>query len=133
MRIPWLSDCFDRWEEEADARAREAVKHLSGVEADVIYFTLIETAAGPKDAHPEADLYGDIGVYGDDVVEFFEAFCTRFGFPVEEVDISDCFPGEGWDLCLPPTWLFKPKRRIRVKHLIRAVETGVWPELESVR
>ena len=97
----------------------------------VIEFVASERGYRPHRVHEHSDLYADLGLYGDDVDEFFEAFLERFEVPIVGLDLSGCFPGEGWWFCFPPTLFFKPTRRLLVKHLIEAAVTKRWPQLEG--
>ena len=99
---------------------------------EVIAFVGSERGYRPRRVHEHSDLYADLGMYGDDVDDFFLAFCERFEVPPDGADWSGCFPGEGWWLCFPPTWFFKPTRRLLVKHLIEAAVTKRWPQLAGI-
>ena len=99
-------------------------------------FEIVEYAVGspPGGLSEESDLYKDAGLVGDDVDELFIEFSERLGFPLQQIDVQGCFPDEG-------SWVFpwrqifgsfRPERRCRVRHLVEAVETGCWPELELV-
>lgn len=78
----------------------------------------------------DMDLCAELGLYGDDVDEFFIAFAERFKLPLGALcglDLTGCFPGEGTRLLA-----FRPTHRVRVRHLIQAAKRGVWPSTEQV-
>jgi hypothetical protein len=83
----------------------------------------------------DTDLWGDLGVAGDEVDDFFEEFCEEFDVPIERIDVSGCFPSEGQVGCLyflARKAIFKPTRRCRIEHLIGAAKTKQWPPLEEI-
>ncbi len=86
----------------------------------------------PKKINEDADLYGDLRIWGDDADDLFNELSHQIEGPSDAVDISGCFPGEPHLFNPLPTLFFKPKIRIRVRHLIDAACTKKWPELEKV-
>ncbi|MCD6067058.1 MAG: hypothetical protein K0S33_1884 [Bacteroidetes bacterium] len=46
----------------------------------------------------ETRLYEDLGLYGDDAVEFFEEFGAEFNVVLANFNIAKYFKGEGWSL-----------------------------------
>ena len=76
----------------------------------------------PNRIDEEADLYRDLKIYGDDIDELLEELAKEFDFHLlEELDMSDCFPGEAHMFNPLPTLFFKHKQRVRVKNLIDAI------------
>ena len=108
----------------SDAREKSAATRR------VIEFLAQQCGYRPDELDESMDLYGDLKVWGDDVDELFIEFSEEFGLALDEVDVCGCFPGEV-NLFNPfPRLFFRPKRRIRIKHLVDAVLQKTWPELE---
>jgi len=84
------------------------------------------------DLDEDTDLYRDLRIRGDDVDDLFMALSEEFDLPLDNLDLRGCFPGEGHFFNPFPTLFFRPKRRIRIRHLIDAVLLKRWPELENV-
>jgi len=80
----------------------------------------------------DKDLYRDLKIWGDAVDDLLLNFSKEFHFPIDKIDVSGCFPGEAHMFNPLPTLLFKPKRRIRIKHLVDAVLLKKWPDLEKI-
>lgn len=87
---------------------------------------------GNKSINDLTDLYKDLGLYGEDAEEFLYKFCKHFKLNSNELDIAGCFANEVSSFNLFPKLFFKPSRRIRIKHLVLAVENNSWPEFELI-
>jgi len=74
----------------------------------------------------------DLTLYGDDVDEFFLGFLTEFQVPLDGLDLTGCFPGEGFALFIPLHWGFRPSRRVRIRHLVEAATTGRRPSFDEL-
>jgi hypothetical protein len=80
----------------------------------------------------ETALERDLGITGDDAVEFIEAFSDEFNVDVADLRLSDYFDGEGFGL-IPFHLLFSkkdrnpnPRRQMTLGDLERAVLLGRW-------
>jgi hypothetical protein len=71
-------------------------------------------------------------IYGDDVDELFLELSEEFDISLEGIDLRGCFPGEPHLFNPFPTLLFRPKRRVRIRHLVDAVLLKKWPAPEAV-
>jgi hypothetical protein len=98
------------------------------VKKKVIEFVAQQTDSQPDELDENTDLFRDLRVEGDDVDDLFLEFSKEFNFPLCEIDVRGCFPGElpFFDL------FFRPKRRVRIRHLIDAVLSKKWPELDNL-
>jgi hypothetical protein len=99
------------------------------IKKKVIQFVSEQRGALLDELCEDLELYHDLKLWGDDVEPFFLDFCDEFDFPTDAVDLSGCFPGEGWSFA---DLFFKPKLRIRIKHLIDAACSKKWPKIENV-
>lgn len=97
----------------------------------VIELVARECGYQPDELDEDTDLYRDLNVIGDDVDDLFVALSKEFDLPLDEIDVRGCFPGEPHLFSLFSDLFFRPKRRIRIRHLIDAVLTKRWPELEE--
>lgn len=86
----------------------------------------------------ETTLFGDLGIDGDDGVEFLEAFARRFEIDCSNLQVADYFGPEGLTLWAPFYWavlVFRsgsPEKRARLKEisvglLVQVVLEGCWP------
>ena len=79
-------------------------------------------------------LFHDLGVDGDDGVEFMEAFCKHFQVDPSTIQIDKHFGPES--AAMPWTiiwWVFSPSCRrgdgflpIRIRDLVESAQTGKW-------
>jgi hypothetical protein len=75
-------------------------------------------------------LYEDLGIYGDDAVDFIVAFGKEFNVDVSNFLAADYFKGEGIDIITPILNLFKSKHLIVNKksltlgHLEKSIKAG---------
>jgi hypothetical protein len=75
-------------------------------------------------------LYEDLGIYGDDAVEFLIAFGKEFNVDVSNFLAADYFKGEGIDFITPILNLFRNKRVTTNKkvltlgHLEKSIKAG---------
>ena len=103
------------------------------IKKKVIKMVAEQMGKSPNRINEDADLYRDLKIYGDDIDELLDDLAKEFDFhPLNELDVSDCFAGEAHMFNPLPTLFFKPKRRIRVKHLIDAIWLKKLPEFENV-
>jgi len=110
---------------------------MESSDRDVIKTQVVELIAefwgwSLDDLSEETDLYRDLNISGDDVDDLFLALSERFDLPLGEIDLRRCFPGEPHFFNPFPKLLFRPKRRIRVRHLIDAILLKRWPELDQL-
>lgn len=114
------------------------------VERDVRCFLASELAVSPGTIQLDSTLMGDLGINGDDAVEFFESFSTRFWVDLGDLRLRRHFLGEG-DYAWLPFWylifllrkLFRWQREpsieaslglvpITVSDLVAAARGGSW-------
>lgn len=103
------------------------------VKKKVIELVAEQSGSQPDEIDENTDLYRDLRIWGDDVDSLFIEFSKEFNFPLCEIDVRGCFPGEAHMFNPLPTLLFKPRRRVRIRHLIDAAMSKTWPELEEVK
>ena len=102
------------------------------IKKKVIEFVAEQAACQPDEIDEDTDLYRDLRVEGDDAWDLFLDFSKEFHFPPDEIDVEGCFPDEPHMCNFFSFFFFRPKRRVRIKHLIDAVMSKKWPQLEEV-
>jgi len=74
----------------------------------------------------------DIGITGDDAVEYIIEFRERFNVTVSRFMAADYFSAEGYDITEPIIRFVIQKKRTRkilqLKHLVKAMQCGVLDE-----
>ena len=109
-----------------DAQTERKVKMLVG----------IQSGRDPDRLYADVDLYGDLGLGGDDVLELLEELYEEFGMYTHAADLAGCFPSEGQCcgcLCFPlGREMYQPSRRCRIAHVIEAASTKRWPPMEVI-
>lgn len=98
----------------------------------VIEFVAKQCGGQPNEIDENTDLYRDLNIIGDDAYNLFQDFSKEFNFPIDEIDIRRCFPYEPHMFSLFSDIFYRPKRRIRIRHLIDAVLLKKWPDLEKI-
>jgi acyl carrier protein len=92
-------------------------------------FTVEQAAVTEAEVTENASLENDLGVYGDDAVEFILAYGKEFNVDVSRFMAADYFDGEG-DVILPSiiraiTGKKKsPKKTLTLNHLVKGVIAG---------
>lgn len=92
-------------------------------------FTIRQTAVSEKKVTEEAELENDLGISGDDAVDFIIAFGKGFNVDISNFMAADYFSPEG-DSILPAivrmfTRKKHPKQKgLRIKHLEKAILVG---------
>ncbi len=93
-------------------------------------FTIDQAAAGENDITENALLETDLGIYGDDAIEYVIAFGKEFNVDVSRFMAADYFSPEG-GFKLPPGIIKffggkkKPRQKeLTIKHLMKAVIAG---------
>ena len=92
-------------------------------------FTIKQAAVTEKEITENAGLEKDLGVSGDDAVEFIIAFGKEFNVDISKFMAADYFSPEG-DTILPAiirifTGKKHPKKKeLTIKHLEKAIITG---------
>jgi hypothetical protein len=115
---------------------------MSSTFSDVAAFVAEERGAPLQRIAPETTLFGDLGMDGDDAVEFFTEFFRRFEVESGNFQISRHFGSEGWPLVTPFALLWRAIRFIagdaeetheraglmpvRIADLVAAVEARRW-------
>jgi acyl carrier protein len=94
---------------------------------------------------PPTTLFGDLGVDGDDAVQFFQAFAREFEVDVSGLDLTRHFGPEGvwpWEVVYSIILALWKRRKgtpeqkarldpIMVQDLISAASSRAWPGLEG--
>jgi acyl carrier protein len=104
-------------------------KMKKGIFESVKEFTTKQSGIKEDKIKEDASLENDLGIYGDDAVEFIIAFGKEFNVDVSRFMAADYFSGEGIDFINP---LIRglagqrvPKKKIlTIRHLEKAVESG---------
>lgn len=85
-----------------------------------------------KELQRETTLERDLGITGDDAVEFMEAFSEEFNVDVSKLDLRKYFDGEGFSL-IPFMNVFRRSDRtsprltqMTIGDLERAAKLGEW-------
>ena len=92
-------------------------------------FTLSQAAVEGKEVTKSASLEDDLGVSGDDAVEFIIAFGKQFNVDVSKFMAADYFSPEG-DVILPALIRFftgkkqSKRKNLTMKHLEKAIVAG---------
>ncbi len=92
-------------------------------------FAVNQAAVEEKEVTESASIEDDLGVHGDDAVEFIIAFGKKFNVDVSKFMAAEYFSPEG-DVILPAIILFftgKKKRKhkdLKIMHLEKAVIAG---------
>jgi acyl carrier protein len=92
-------------------------------------FTVKQAAVEEEEVTEDASLENDLGVHGNDAVEFIIAFGKEFNVDVSRFMAADYFSPEG-DIILPAiirlfTGKKKPKRKdLTIGHLMKAAMAG---------
>ena len=87
-------------------------------------FTQEEAGRDSKNITEETCLERDLGIYGDDAVEYIIAFGKAFNVDVSKFMAADYFSGEG----IPLFSIFRKKKQekkeLSFAHLIKAIKAG---------
>jgi len=92
-------------------------------------FTVKQAAVTAEDVIENASLENDLGIYGDDAIEFIVAYAKEFSVDVSRFKAADYFSPEG-DIILPAIIRFftgkkKTKQKeLTLKHLEKAAVAG---------
>ena len=86
--------------------------------------------ANKKNLNEQTDIVNDLGLYGDDCLEFLEKFCKKFNLDCTKLDLSKCGQ-EGVDpLTGVLLWIFsilkqrktKQKNGYKISELMKFIE-----------
>ena len=89
-------------------------------------FVIKQAAVNEDEVTNDASLENDLGVYGDDAVEFIIAFGKEFNVNVSKFMADDYFKGAGigiWD-CIREMFNKENKKQrkdLKINHLVKAV------------
>ena len=97
--------------------------------ARVKSFVIKQAAVNEDEVIEDASLENDLGVYGDDAVDFIVAFGKEFKVDVSRFMAADYFKGEGTDMFGSIMQMFtgnseKQRKDLKVSHLIKAALAG---------
>ena len=87
---------------------------------ELMQFTIEQSCIDKEPITRETRLYDDLGIYGDDAVEFLIAFGKKFNVDVSKFMAADYFRGDGMDIL----GLEKPKKSLTVGHLEKGIMAG---------
>ena len=92
-------------------------------------FVVQKACVYEKEVVEGASLEDDLGVHGDDAVEFIIGFGKEFKVDVSRFMAADYFTGEGFDEIGPIVRLISGKKKkerkdLKVSHLLKAVLAG---------
>lgn len=93
-------------------------------------FTIKQTAVSEKKVTEEAELENDLGISGDDAVDFIIAFGKEFNVDISKFMAADYFSPEGDSILPAIIRMFTrskkhPKQKgLRIKHLEKAILAG---------
>ena len=91
---------------------------------------IAETGAEPVDVVPEARLFEDLGISGDDAESLVVQFANRFQVDLKGFEFSRYFYGEP-HLCDLGAQKRSPKEPLTVAELVAAARRGVWATIPS--
>ncbi|WP_164974302.1 DUF1493 family protein [Filimonas effusa] len=87
---------------------------------ELVKFTIKQSCVDDEPIKRTTKLYEDLGIYGDDAVEFIIAFGKAFDVDVSEFKAADYFKGDGIDIL----GLNKNNKELTVGHLEKAILAG---------
>lgn len=96
---------------------------------EIKYFTVKQAGVEESEVTKDASLEDDLGIYGDDAVDFIVAFGKKFNVNVSKFNAADYFSPDG-DFLLPAIIrLFTGKKKRKLKdlkiiHLEKAILNG---------
>lgn len=98
---------------------------------ELIVFIREFTGRAASGISRESRMREDLGIYGDDAVDFFVAFADRFNVDLSTFKIEDYFEGEGYpDLQTAKALLRQEPRPVyqslNVGQLLEAIRRGRW-------
>jgi alcohol dehydrogenase YqhD (iron-dependent ADH family) len=91
---------------------------------DIKAFTQDQAGVDPKDITENIFLEKDLGIYGDDAVDYIIAFGKTFNVDVSKFMAADYFNGEGIDLFSIFSKKKQEKKELSIGHLIKAIKAG---------
>ena len=91
----------------------------------------MQTAARREKLSLETDLFGDLGVDGDDAHELLSIVADEFGVNMDTLKFERHFGPESWfnpfALLFPSWWRWHRERvPIRIRDLVEAARAGKW-------
>lgn len=107
------------------------------IDDQVMDFVAKEVPVNRTKISPSTTLFGDLGIDGDDALEFLQAYAEHFGVNIEGLKFTDHFGPEGFEM-LRFLWIIiqtikwndphtaAGKVPITIEDLIRAASTKKW-------
>lgn len=103
-----------------------------GLTSTIIGFVARKTRIPPEQISEDSALLHDLGVDGDDAIEFLSDFCVEFGVDVGDIKFGRYFNHES--SFLNPLWFLPSSRErrknakipLRVRSLVRAASFQKW-------
>ena len=92
-------------------------------------FTVEQAGLEEKEITENASLENDLGIYGDDAIEYLVAFGKKFNVDISKFMAADYVSAEGIDIIGPVVRLFtgkkeKTRKDLTIRHLEKAVLAG---------
>lgn len=87
-------------------------------------FTQEQAGRDPNDITENSFLEKDLGIYGDDAVEYIMAFGKAFNVDVSKFMAADYFRGEGVSFSSVFSKKKQEKKELSITHLIKAIKAG---------
>jgi acyl carrier protein len=92
-------------------------------------FSVKQQGINESDVTQNASLQNDLGIYGDDAIDFLVAFSKKFNVDISKFMAADYFNPEGVDVVGTIVRLFtgkkkKEKKELTMRHLEKAVRAG---------
>jgi len=88
---------------------------------ELVQFTIEQSCVDDEPITRETRLYDDLGIYGDDAVDFLIAFGKKFNVNVSRFMAADYFKGEGIDIL---GLGHAPTKTLTVGHLEKGIIAG---------
>lgn len=79
----------------------------------------------PKEITADTGIQRDLGVYGDDAMEFLIAYAKTFRVDVTQFMAAEYFDGEGPDIVGFMASLFRPAKRSRRELTVGHLQKGI--------
>lgn len=102
------------------------------IEYHVINFVIAQTSLDKKRLSKQFRLAEDLGLDGDDAIEFMEAFSHDFSVDMSEFSLRDYFgPEAGFNPICYAYWMLFERDKLRstpitIADLIKAAQNGKW-------
>lgn len=121
-----------------EMRVHDRPAVVEEIRDSVFAFVAEQVGVSATKLSDETTLFGDLGVDGDDGVEFLRQFSEHFQVDISSLQVGNYFGPEGIPLWAPFSWVVlafrsgSPEERARLKPiamglLVRVAYEGCWP------